>query len=46
VTFGLGKSGSIGRLVIQWPSGKVEEYKNIGPGRYECTEGRGIMPWR
>lgn len=46
VTFGLGKGGSIARLVIEWPSRKVEEYKNIGPGRYECTEGRGITPAR
>jgi hypothetical protein len=46
LTFGLGKGGSIARLVIEWPSGGVDEYKNIGPGRYECTEGRGIISGR
>jgi enediyne biosynthesis protein E4 len=44
VTFGLGKSGVVTRLVIQWPSGAVDEFRNVQPGRYECIEGRGITP--
>jgi hypothetical protein len=43
VTFGLGKRDKIDRLVIQWPSGRTEEYKNLAAGRaYECVESRGI----
>ena len=42
VTFGLGKTDAISRLVIQWPSGTVDDFKDVRPGRYECTEGRGI----
>ncbi|MGH9511726.1 MAG: CRTAC1 family protein [Terriglobales bacterium] len=42
-TFGVGKRGNIDRVVIEWPSGKTEEYKNLVAGRaYECTEGKGI----
>jgi hypothetical protein len=43
LTFGLGKLGGIERAVIQWPSGKTEEYKNLAAGRtYECVESKGI----
>jgi hypothetical protein len=43
VTFGLGKRDKIDRLVIQWPSGRTEEYKNLAAGRaYECVEAKGI----
>jgi hypothetical protein len=43
VTFGLGKRDKIDRLVIEWPSGRTEEYKNLAAGRaYECVEGKGI----
>jgi hypothetical protein len=45
VTFGLEKHDSIERVVIDWPSGRTEEYKNLAAGRcYECTEGKGIVP--
>jgi len=39
LTFGLGKQASASRLVIEWPSGRVEEHKNLRPGHYECREG-------
>jgi enediyne biosynthesis protein E4 len=43
VTFGLGKRDKIDRLVIQWPSGRTEEYKNLAAGHaYECVESKGI----
>ena len=43
VTFGLGKRDKIDRLVIEWPSGRTEEYKNLAAGRaYECVESKGI----
>ncbi len=45
VTFGLGKLDRIDRLVISWPSGVTEEFKNLAAGRtYECVETKGISP--
>ena len=45
LTFGLEKRDRIDRVVIDWPSGRTEDYKNLAAGRcYECTEGRGIVP--
>jgi hypothetical protein len=42
-TFGLGKQNKIDRLVIDWPSGRTEEYKDLAAGRaYECVEAKGI----
>jgi enediyne biosynthesis protein E4 len=41
VTFGLGKRDGIDRVVIEWPSGRTEEYKNLAAGRaYDCMEGK------
>jgi hypothetical protein len=42
VTFGVGKRDRIERAVIQWPGGRSEEFKNLAPGNYVCTEGKGI----
>jgi len=43
VTFGLGKRDRVDRVVIQWPSGRTEEYKELAAGRaYECVEAKGI----
>lgn len=43
VTFGVGKRQRVERLVIQWPSGRTEEYKDVAAGHaYECVEGKGI----
>ena len=45
VTFGVGKRDSIDRVVILWPSGRSEEFKNLVAGKaYECVEGKGISP--
>ncbi|MGE5723867.1 MAG: CRTAC1 family protein [Acidobacteriota bacterium] len=45
VTFGVGKRDRIERATIQWPSGRVEEFKDLATGRgYECVEGKGITP--
>jgi hypothetical protein len=45
VTFGLEKLDHIERVVIDWPSGRSEEFKNLSAGRcYQCTEGKGIVP--
>jgi len=43
VTFGLEKHDRVESAVITWPSGRIEEFKNLAAGRcYECTEGKGI----
>src|SRR6202171_1645183 len=45
VTFGLCQQDTIERVVIAWPSGETEEYKNLKAGRtYECVEAKGIVP--
>ncbi|HXW17797.1 MAG TPA: CRTAC1 family protein, partial [Candidatus Acidoferrales bacterium] len=45
LTFGLGKRDAAVRVVIQWPSGRTEEFKNVAPGRaYRCLESHGIEP--
>ena len=45
VTFGLGKDSTVDRAVIEWPSGRTEEYKGLSAGRsYACVEGKGITP--
>jgi len=43
VTFGLGLREEIDRVVIDWPSGRTEEYKDLGAGKtYNCIETKGI----
>jgi enediyne biosynthesis protein E4 len=43
VTFGLGKADRVDRVVIRWPNGRTEEYKDLTAGRsYTCVEGKGI----
>jgi hypothetical protein len=45
VTFGLEKRNRVESVVITWPSGRIEEFKNLAAGRcYECTEGKGVSP--
>ena len=45
VTFGLGKRDKIERVVVQWPNGRTEEYKNLAAGKaYDCVESEGIKP--
>ena len=43
VTFGLGLREKIDRVVIDWPSGRTEEYKDLNTGKaYNCLETQGI----
>jgi enediyne biosynthesis protein E4 len=43
ITFGLGKRDKIERVVINWPNGRTEEYKNLDTGKtYECVETKNI----
>ena len=45
LTFGLAKRDRIESVVVDWPSGRTEEYKNLIAGRcYELIEGKGISP--
>ncbi len=42
-TFGVGKLDKISRVLIQWPNGRTEEYKDLATSRtYDCVEGKGI----
>jgi len=44
VTFGLGRRDQVERLVITWPSGRSDEFKNVAAGRaYRCVEGQGLV---
>jgi len=43
VTFGLGGRDTVEQAAVHWPSGRVEEFKNLRGGRtYECVEGKGV----
>lgn len=43
LTFGLGKHDRVDVVVVHWPSGRTEEFKNLASGRaYNCIEGKGI----
>ena len=42
LTFGIGRRDKAERVVIEWPSGRVEEHKNVAAGDYECLEERGL----
>jgi len=45
LTFGLGKQDKAERVVIDWPNGRTEEFKNLSAGRsYRCVEEKGISP--
>jgi enediyne biosynthesis protein E4 len=39
VTFGLGRRDKADRVVIVWPSGSTQEFKNVAIGARTCTEG-------
>jgi hypothetical protein len=43
VTFGVGAGDQIDRVVIDWPSGKTDEYKELKAGKtFQITEAKGI----
>jgi len=45
LTFGLGKNDLLDRAVVEWPSGRTEEFESLRAGRaYVCAEGKGITP--
>jgi enediyne biosynthesis protein E4 len=43
VTFGVGRRDTLDRVVVSWPSGRTEEFKNVACGKaYEVVEGKGL----
>jgi hypothetical protein len=45
VTFGVGRRDRVERLVIAWPSGATQEFKDVAAARaYECIEGKNLTP--
>jgi len=43
VTFGLGGRDLVDRVVVTWPSGRTEEYRNVRAGSaYDCVEAHGL----
>ena len=41
VTFGVGARDVVERVVIAWPSGATQEFKNVATGKqYVCVEGQ------
>jgi hypothetical protein len=44
VTFGVGTRDRIDRVVVSWPNGRTEEFKNVETGKaYDCVEGKGML---
>jgi hypothetical protein len=40
LTFGLSRLDAVDRVVIRWPSGRVDEHSRLRAGRaYDCVEG-------
>jgi enediyne biosynthesis protein E4 len=42
-TFGIAHREKADRVVIFWPSGATQEFKNIAAGAYQCTEGQQLV---
>ena len=43
-TVGLGPRAAADRVVVEWPSGKVQDFRSVGAGEYELVEGASIKP--
>ena len=43
LTFGLGRRETADRMVVEWPSGLTQDFRNLRAGRYDLTEGRRLM---
>jgi hypothetical protein len=43
LTFGISRQERATRVVIEWPSGAVQEFKDVKPGGYRCTEGSALV---
>jgi len=40
LTFGIGRREAADRVVVEWPSGRTDEFKSIAAGRYDLVEGK------
>jgi len=45
LTFGIGRRQRTARLVVEWPSGRVDEHGPLAAGVWECVEGSNPVPW-
>jgi hypothetical protein len=44
VTFGGGMRDRVDRVVVSWPNGRTEEFRNVATGKaYDCVEGKGML---
>ncbi len=39
LTFGLGPRGAATRVVVEWPSGQSQEFRDVRAGEWQCVEG-------
>jgi hypothetical protein len=47
LTFGVGKRDRVDRVVITWPNGRTDEFKDVATGKaYDCVEGKGMAEAR
>ena len=47
LTFGVGRRDRVERVVVTWPNGRTEEFKDVVTGKaYDCVEAKGIMEAR
>ena len=47
VTFGVGTRDLVDRVVVSWPNGRAEEFRNVATGKsYVLTEGTGRLTAR
>jgi hypothetical protein len=45
LTFGVGARDLVDRVVVTWPSGATQEFKNVATARaYGCVEGQPLIP--
>ncbi len=42
LTFGLGIQAQVNSVIMEWPSGITQEFKNVKAGSYECTESQNL----
>ena len=43
LTFGIGRRTQAERCVVEWPSGLVQEFRNVQAGQYQSTEGQKLQ---
>jgi len=47
VTFGVGTRDAVERVIVTWPNGRVEDFRNVATGKaYDVTEGKGLADRR